>query len=538
MRLMPEPLRYRRLRAPRVDGGLLAEPPLEAAGTLLAERSARRELVDYEFHGRRLSELIPTARAELLQAAVDYSNGYLERPVRGLNSAAPFALAGHQPQLFHPGVWIKNFALAELVREGQAVGVNLVVDTDTARSTGVLVPGGTAAAPTVATVPFDASLGEMPFEERRIADLDLFASFSGRVQERLHPLIADPLVARFWPDVVERGRATGNLGLAVAQARHRLEAQWGSHTLELPQSHVCGFESFCWFAAALLTDAVRLRKVYNEALHEYRRVNGVRSRSHPVPDLARHEDWIEAPFWVWSAAHPRRRRLFVRSVGAELQLTDRAGWQAALPASGDGLPAALCSLPGGVKLRTRALLTTLFARVVLSDLFLHGIGGAKYDELTDLLIARFFELPPPPYQVLSATLRLPIERPQASSADVRRVDGLLRELTYHPEAHADAAYLQNGAAGVGVGLEDLVSEKRRWLSTPLSPENARARHLALRGANEALQPWVAGLRTKLLGERDELTELARASELLASREYAFCLFPESSLLQLFGQVFR
>jgi hypothetical protein len=512
---------------------MLADPPLEAAGALLAERSAQRALADYDFCGRRLSELIPAARAELLQAALVYSNGYLASPIAGLDPAGPFVLAGHQPQLFHPGVWIKNFALAELVRDQQAVGINLVVDTDTARSSAALVPGGSASAPVVANVPYDAALAEMPYEERRIADFGLLASFRQRAAERLAPLVPDPLVTQFWPDVVERGRATGKLGLAVAQARHRLEAQWGCQTLELPQSHVCGFESFCWFAASLLSDAARLRKVYNEALHEYRRVNGVRSRSHPVPDLIRDGQWIEAPFWVWSASQPRRRRLFVRSAGDDLQLTDRAGWQAALPLSGGGAAAALNALPGGVKLRTRALLTTLFARVVLADLFLHGIGGAKYDELTDLLISRFFDLPPPPYQVLSATLRLPIERPKVETQDVRRVDSLLRELTYHPEVHA-----HNGAGPPDDSFARLADEKRRWVSTPLTPEIARPRHVALRALNESLQPWVAGLRSKLLSEREQLTKLARADQVLASREYAFCLFPARSLRGLFAQVFR
>ena len=32
---------------------------------------------------------------------------------------------------------------------------------------------------------------------------------------------------------------------------------------------------------------------------------------------------------------------------------------------------------------------------VLSDLFIHGIGGAKYDELTDEIIRRFFGIEPP-----------------------------------------------------------------------------------------------------------------------------------------------
>ena len=36
----------------------------------------------------------------------------------------------------------------------------------------------------------------------------------------------------------------------------------------------------------------------------------------------------------------------------------------------------------GIKLRSRALTTTMFVRLFLADAFLHGIGGAKYDEVT------------------------------------------------------------------------------------------------------------------------------------------------------------
>ena len=43
---------------------------------------------------------------------------------------------------------------------------------------------------------------------------------------------------------------------------------------------------------------------------------------------------------------------------------------------------------------------------MLSDLFIHGIGGAKYDELTDQIICRFFGFEPPGFVALSATQRL------------------------------------------------------------------------------------------------------------------------------------
>ena len=75
--------------------------------------------------------------------------------------------------------------------------------------------------------------------------------------------------------------------------------------------------------------------------------------------------------------------------------------------------------------------------------FIHGIGGAKYDQLTDLLIQRFFNLEPPVFLTVSATFRLPTPRPKVSTEDLRHIDWLLRDLWYHPERHLD-----NGSAQV------------------------------------------------------------------------------------------
>ena len=47
----------------------------------------------------------------------------------------------------------------------------------------------------------------------------------------------------------------------------------------------------------------------------------------------------------------------------------------------------------GFKIRTRALTTTMFARLFLADLFIHGIGGGIYDELTDRIIERYYGFP-------------------------------------------------------------------------------------------------------------------------------------------------
>ena len=99
-----------------------------------------------------------------------------------------------------------------------------------------------------------------------------------------------------------------------------------------------------------------------------------------MPDLAADGEWLEAPFWIWSAEDPERRPLFARQSGGQVVITDRRSHSISLPLGLDGdanlAAEQLAELSSrGIKVRTRALTTTLFARLVLSDVFLHGIGG-------------------------------------------------------------------------------------------------------------------------------------------------------------------
>src|SRR5207302_148544 len=90
---------------------------------------------------------------------------------------------------------------------------------------------------------------------------------------------------------------------------------------------------------------------------------------------------------------------------------------------------------GGVRLRTRALTTTMFARYLLGDLFLHGIGGAKYDELGDAISGRFFGVEPPGYLTLSMTLWLGLPSDPTAPARWAAAARALRDLTYNPDRH-------------------------------------------------------------------------------------------------------
>ncbi len=525
-----EHVEYRRLRTPRENGAALVEPPFREVSGLVDHNRAIQRGADYDFQGRTLPELAEAARAELLAAAYDYTSMYRNVDRTPYDSAQPLFLAGHQPQLFHPGVWFKNFALGCLARQHQARAVNLVIDSDTIKGVSIHVPGGSIAHPRLAPVEFDRPGPAIPFEERTIQDRSVFESFGRRAVEQIRSLVRHPLVEQYWPMVVARSVQTENLGECLAQSRHHLEGCWGSSTLELPQSRVCDLPSFAWFTAHLLAHLPRLRMIYNDVVSHYRRTHHIRSTAHPVPDLAVDDEWLEAPFWIWSHEAPRRRRLFARCMDDEIKLTDRDRMELALPLAPETDAAAAADRllefsARGIKIRSRALVTTLWARLVLGDLFLHGIGGAKYDQVTDAICAQFFGIQPPKHLVVSATLYLPVAHRRMTEEDLRRVDRRLRDLAYHPERIIE----QEGLAGGDDDRAALIAAKRTWIRTPQTPENAAERFREFHRINEALQPWVASERESLVRRRQEIEKSLRREAILSSREYGFCLFPESTL---------
>ncbi|HZZ73118.1 MAG TPA: hypothetical protein VFE24_12760 [Pirellulales bacterium] len=514
---------YRRLRAPTGNGELLLEPPLSAAAELLARNCATFQ-APLAIAGRPYAEVRAAARAQLLSAARAYTRSYRDVPKLPPDTG-PIFMGGHQPQLFHPGVWVKNFVLGQLAAAHGGVAVNLTIDNDVARTLAVRVPGGTAQNPLLESAPLDGVAADLPFEERAIQDRSLFQSFAQRVQKQIAPLVANPLVGAYWPLVLERAQQTDRIGACLAQARHQLEGDWGLQSLEIPQSVVCELPAFSLFAADLLARLPEFAAAHNRALAEYRQVHRLRNAAQPLPDLAQEDGWLEAPFWVWSRDNPRRKRLFAQLRSGTCTLTDRAGWTATVELA---LGAGLAELAKqGIRLRTRALTTTLFARLLLSDLFVHGIGGAKYDQIADALVAQFYQVPPPAFLVATATLRLPIANSARVPSDGHVLQRRLWQLTHQPERF-EGAFSAACREPQSAAARWLAQKRAALASVPL-PENRRAFARTIREANAQLQPCVAALRAQTEAELQRASEAERVAAILASREYAFCLFPADTI---------
>jgi hypothetical protein len=548
-----------RLRVPRDDFAVLAEPPLPAALETAEQNHAALTALETRLQGRTVSQLRQWTREEALRAAREYTSQLLSTtssaapPPSHIESHAPTGsellfVAGHQPSLFHPGVWVKNFAIHELAARSGGISLNLSVDTDVMGSTRIRVPTGGRSAPRIERVPFDADRPRSPWEENEILDRELFENFGSRVCDLLAEWHVTPLLRDFWPLAVSASQRFSRLCDCLIAARAQIERQWGAGNLELPISRVCELDPFLWFVGHILAHLPRFCAVHNQVLEEYRVVNRVRSRTHPVPELKTKDGWVEAPFWVWRRGDTVRSRLFARQVGREVLLSDGRQEFARLPLSPE-LDACcavevLRDLPRqGIRLRARALTTTLFSRLCLADLFVHGIGGAKYDEMTDRILARFFGVPAPGFLTMTATLHASLAEPfPVVHEDESRILRLLRDLRWNPDRHV--------AADDDPEAARLIAEKAALVAALRSTNGPRgtrrARHARsasnferFKRIHEVNRRLTAFAEDQEQSASQELAEIRRqlaADAILQDREYSFCLYPAAKLRRLMASL--
>jgi len=379
---------------PSDDGQVAILPDADTLPDLARANAERRSRYRFRVMGVRADELAQQARAELLALAASYTRGLGVES--GAGDPALLVATGHQPVLPHPGIWLKHHLAAKVARAVGGVSVNFIVDNDVVDLSRVAVPVCDAAGLRVETfalseAPDGRAAEEIPAGHDAPARL---ATLIERARTAVGPSLCDVFLAAAQP--------AESLADFLAMPRRRLEERFGTQNLELPVGRLADTEAFRLFAQHLVEYAERFRAVYNAALHEHRERFAIRNPIEPTPDLRDGE----LPFWVWS---PGGRRRPLLSEEAELDGAD------------------------GLKLRPRALTMTLFFRLFCCDLFIHGMGGARYEILNDAVIRRFFEVEPPAFVAASATLRPRLCAPLPSPEDAAELRQTLRRMQSTPE---------------------------------------------------------------------------------------------------------
>ncbi|MBN2848140.1 MAG: hypothetical protein JXP72_06795 [Coriobacteriia bacterium] len=426
-------------------------------------------------------------------------------------------MTGHQPELYHPGVWVKVFLVQRLAEEMGICGLDLVVDTDAAGTVELVAPCLTpevrVCRSVLAEAPPGAAYVQTPVPNER-ARADFRTGGVGALGT-----LASPALARHFStfcDVLdESAGVVDDLGSLMTRARRAYERPAGTDYLELPVSRQARTQAMRRFSALILGDAERFRAVFNTAVAAFRRSTGTRSAAQPFPDLGRDGDRVEVPFWLLD--NGVRYPVYVEGDG----LFGDGREMARLGGSRDSAYEALER--ADLLLAPKALTLTLFQRLFVADLFVHGTGGGRYDRVTDSVIEAYFGITPPSYAVASMTLLLPLGCRITGDAEVSSLEHRLHRLTHNPDQVL--AEVEFDVPAERERAEQLAAKKAALVSGIAEPDaDRRAAGLAIRQVNAALAALLEPVERSVRAELDRARSARDAADVLLDRTYPYCLW--------------
>jgi hypothetical protein len=508
---------------PAGHGEVLTSPDYARWAALARSNAKAARQWEFEVCGLPANGLRASARREALDRARGFSTR-LGVPVREVPGEPDLiVVTGHQPELYHPGIWIKDFLLQRLADETGAAALDLVVDSDGFEAVEVhspcLKPEVRVCRAYLAVGTTDGCYACAPVPSAH--DLEQFCEAGA---EHLSTLSAPALghhFAAFCEALKDAAGDAESLAELVTFARRRYEASAGTDYLELPVTSMAGSRAFATVLAHMARDAPAFAAAYNAALADFRDRTGTRNPAQPFPDLRVEGDLVELP--VWHLADGRRTVWARTGETPALVVDGQALCELADCASAPDAVFASALVPA-----PKALMLTLFARLFVADFFIHGVGGGRYDQVTDDVIRRYFGVEPPAFAVASMTMYLPLGARIVTDAEVDEASQALNRMRHNPDQSLDQ--VEFDSSGERSRAQRLADEKAR-LVTEIAAHGADKKTIgkSIREVNDELGHLMEPYRRQLQEALDELLQMQEASEVLTDRTYPFCFWSPSEV---------
>ncbi len=477
----------------------------ELRGAMVALAAARaRETHEIACSLRNLH--LPSNRVASLEQMEARWTALEHQVSRFRSNETPIVMTGHQPTIFHSGIEWKYRATDIFVRQLQAIGLAVWMDTD---------PGDAGAfqVPRLAGPVDDNAFLSLVRSVRSLASAgDMMAHCRVQPKENVLGLareVAADLAA--CGQMVAAGVAREALELyaelsggSVIAAHQAVKWFLGRETvpLKIPFSQLMALPLAQRVMFSFVSDAPRLVTSYNTGLDAWRKERGIRNAANPFPNLVSDGLWQELPFWVLRASDDRRRSLMWRPVDDdqwELRSEEQLLSRVTARPSADELIASL----GDVVLLPRGAMISLFYRLYCCDLFVHGTGGGTYDQFTDRFIQEYFGQLPPAFVVASGTRYLFPE----TLGQLNEWDELFeksRDVLHHPDRYLGRTWFDHD---VEITLQKWLSDKARWVQ-----ELREAREQGRSGAEAGRQLESIATKTKQLIQATLEPRLARLAK--------------------------
>ncbi len=417
-----------------------------------------------------------------------------------LGGVKPVIAAGHQAQLWHPGILAKDIAARSVAGRLDAEPLHVVVDHDVLDEVAIELPvrrGRTLSVHRLVLAEgrgLVAACSQVPADAPEIVRrIELAAAELGDA------LAADvgPLIDAFKD--LPRCR---HLAEQVTAALVRLKRPHVAPAAVVFSSDLSSLTAFRDMRQRILGDARRCVECYNRAGAE-RPEAGVA----PLRIEAKH---VELPLWALAPGTPRRR-----------VFADFSGKAPSL-ALEDGVPIDAY----GTILAPRALLFTAMMRAAWCDLFVHGRGGEVYDLITEQWFGDWLGTELAPMTMVSADLHMRFDAPVAAPEDL-----VCARWRMHHLLHNIDRVLQ---------LNDPESARKRILLSGMDDDRDRLRRArAFREIHQINDALVQRHGDVVATAKQQLEATAAGvtnRDIANKRDWCFAIYPSEQLEALAGAV--
>src|SRR5436309_12924961 len=259
---------------PQKSGEALCLPPARQLAALARQNAALLEDAPLAIAGVRLGEIRRRARSDISQAATRNAQR-LDLPTSTFGPSDLLLVTGHQPFLFHPGIWLKHVLIDRVARDGMAA-LSMPVDSDAAEDVGADAPRMDAAGLRLVHETLVRADPDVPYEAVPAPPPAEWQAFLARLRAHVRTLpLPEPQAAleRF----VEAARdvRAEDIGTFLTGARRRYEG--ARRYAEVPVSEMSAGMEFRRFVVHVLRDGERFAAVYNHHLGAYRERSSIRT---------------------------------------------------------------------------------------------------------------------------------------------------------------------------------------------------------------------------------------------------------------------
>lgn len=269
-------------------------------------------------------------------------------------------------------------------------------------------------------------------------------------------------------------------------------------------SKICQTQEYHIYVKDIINNIIRFNRCYNDSLGNFRKKYGIRNNNLPFPNLKIEDDLYELPFWFIDYDRKIRRPCYVRKINSTKSILTL-----------DLKKKEVIKLED-VRinmLQPKAVTFTILLRMFYCDLFVHGVGGANYEEVTDNIIQSYYGVSPPYFLVVTETKYLPFTVDDKLQTKLEKAQNRLRKINQAPHKFlSDEDKLVNRKRKLVDKIREVDKSKKVRISYQIKQVDKELL--------KKLKPEIGKLKKRI----SLLQKRAQQQKILTYRNYPYFLF--------------